>query len=220
MNHPLYRQRRHCGNTSAQCDEFCADFPGEYWRQCDREQNYPAEFVAALTESGFLGALIPEEYGGSGLGLAAAAAILEEIQRTGGNGGACHAQMYIMGTLLRHGSDEQKSRYLPGIAAGDLRLQAFGVTEPGSGTDTTSLKTMAVRDGGEYVINGQKIWTSRAEHSDLMLLLARTTPREDVDKKTRGLSVLIVDMNAAPRSRPGNPPNSHDDEPRYGRSVL
>jgi acyl-CoA dehydrogenase len=176
---------------------LCADFPGEYWRALDRERGYPAEFVAALTKAGFLAALIPEPYGGSGLPLSAAAAIMEEIHVSGGNGAACHAQMYTMGTLLRHGSTAQKDRYLPAIAKGDLRLQAFGVTEPTSGTDTLALRTTAVRDGDSYVINGQKIWTSRAEHSDLMLLLARTTPREQASKRTAGLSVFLVDMRAA-----------------------
>lgn len=174
--------------------KLCAQFPGEYWRKLDENREYPTEFVNALTEAGWLSVLIPEEYGGSGLGLGAAAAILETIQSEGGNGGACHAQMYIMGTILRHGSEEQKRQYLPKIASGELRLQAFGVTEPTSGTDTTSLRTFARREGDEYVVNGQKIWTSRAEHSDLMLLLARTTPREEVAKKTDGLSVFIVDM--------------------------
>ena len=174
--------------------KLCAQFPGEYWRKLDEKREYPTEFVNALTEAGWLSVLIPEEYGGSGLGLGAAAAILETIQSEGGNGGACHAQMYIMGTILRHGSEEQKRQYLPKIASGELRLQAFGVTEPTSGTDTTSLRTFARREGEEYVVNGQKIWTSRAEHSDLMLLLARTTPREEVAKKTDGLSVFIVDM--------------------------
>ena len=174
---------------------LCADFPGEYWRALDRERAYPDKFVAALTKAGFLAALIPEEFGGSGLTMTAAAAIMEEIQASGCNGAACHAQMYTMGTLLRHGSAEQKKRYLPGIARGELRLQAFGVTEPTSGTDTLSLRTTAVRDGNDsYVVNGQKIWTSRAEHSDLMLLLARTTPREQAKKRTDGLSVFLVDM--------------------------
>ncbi len=177
--------------------KLCEGFPGEYWRRLDREMAYPAAFVEALTRSGFLAALIPEEYGGAGLPLSAAAAILEEIQRAGCNGAACHAQMYIMGTLLRHGSEEQKQRYLPRIASGELRLQAFGVTEPTSGTDTTSLKTFARREGDTYVVNGQKVWTSRAEHSDVMLLLARTTPRDQVVKKTEGLSVFIVDMRQA-----------------------
>jgi acyl-CoA dehydrogenase len=173
---------------------LCADFPGEYWRALDRERAYPAEFVAALTKAGFLAALIPEQYGGSGLTMRAAAAIMEEIHASGCNGAACHAQMYTMGTVLRHGSAAQKQQYLPAIASGDLRLQAFGVTEPTSGTDTLSLRTTATRDGDHYVINGQKIWTSRAEYSDLMLLLARTTPRDQVQKRTDGLSVFLVDM--------------------------
>jgi acyl-CoA dehydrogenase len=173
---------------------LCAGFPGEYWRRLDRERAYPTEFVQALTRAGFLAALIPEEYGGSGLSMTAAAAILEEIQAAGCNGAACHAQMYTMGTLLRHGSAEQKRKYLPRIAHGELRLQAFGVTEPTSGTDTLSLRTTAVKQGGRYVVNGQKIWTSRAEHSDLMLLLARTTPREQAKSRTDGLSVFLVDM--------------------------
>ncbi|KRE24786.1 acyl-CoA dehydrogenase [Bosea sp. Root483D1] len=176
---------------------LCADYPGEYWRKLDREMAYPSEFVTALTESGFLSALIPEEYGGAGLPLSAAAAIMEEIQRQGCNGGACHAQMYVMGTLLRHGSADQKQRYLPKIASGELRLQAFGVTEPTSGTDTTALRTTARREGDNYVVNGQKIWTSRAAQSDLMLLLARTTPRDQVTKRTDGLSVFILDMREA-----------------------
>ena len=174
--------------------KLCARFPGEYWRKLDEVRGYPTEFVTALTESGFLSVLIPEEYGGSGLGLSAAAAILETIQETGCNGAACHAQLYTMGTILRHGSEEQKAQYLPGIASGELRLQAFGVTEPTSGTDTTSLRTFARREGDRYVVNGQKVWTSRAEHSDLMLLLARTTSRDQVTKKTEGLSTFIVDM--------------------------
>ena len=177
--------------------KLCSDFQGEYWRKLDREQAYPTEFVKALTDAGFLGALIPEEYGGVGLGMVAASVILEEIHNQGCNAAACHAQMYTMGTVLRHGSDEQKKEYLPKIADGTLRLQAFGVTEPTSGTDTTSLRTVAVRDGDEYVINGQKIWTSRAEHSDLMLLLARTKPLNQVSKKTDGLSVFLLDMRAA-----------------------
>ena len=173
---------------------LCKDFPGDYWRQCDRDQAYPTDFVQALTEAGYLGALIPEEFGGLSLPLSAGAAILEEIHRAGCNAAACHAQMYTMGTVLRHGSDAQKAKYLPGVADGSLRLQAFGVTEPTSGTDTTSLRTTAKRDGDDYVVNGQKIWTSRAEHSDLLLLLARTTPRDKVQKKTDGLSVFLVDM--------------------------
>ena len=177
--------------------KLCAEFPASYWRALDRAMAYPAAFVQALTEAGWLGALIPENFGGSGLPLSAAAVILEEIHRSGGNAGACHAQMYTMGTLLRHGSEAQKTQYLPKIADGTLRLQAFGVTEPSSGTDTGALRTTAKRDGSNYVINGQKIWTSRAEHSDLMLLLARTTPLEEGMKKTQGLSVLLVDMREA-----------------------
>jgi acyl-CoA dehydrogenase len=177
---------------------LCADFPGEYWRKLDRERAYPTEFVDALTKAGFLAALIPEEYGGSGLTMSSAIAIMEEIQAAGCNGAPCHAQMYTMGTVLRHGNADQKQRYLPKIASGELRLQAFGVTEPTSGTDTLALRTTAVRDGNEsYRINGQKIWTSRAEHSDLMLLLARTTPRDQVKKRTEGLSVFLVDMKLA-----------------------
>lgn len=176
---------------------LCAGYPGDYWRGLDRQMAYPQAFVDALTEAGWLAMLIPEEYGGAGLPLSAAAAVLEEIQRAGCNGGACHAQMYTMGTLLRHGSAEQKARYLPQIASGALRLQAFGVTEPTSGTDTGALKTTARREGDDFVINGQKIWTSRAEHSDLMLLLARTTPLSDGMKKTDGLSVILVDMRQA-----------------------
>jgi acyl-CoA dehydrogenase len=175
---------------------LCADFPGEYWRALDRERAYPEKFVTALTKAGFLAALIPEEYGGSGLTMTGAAAIMEEIQASGCNGAACHAQMYTMGTLLRHGSPRQKKHYLPGIARGEIRLQAFGVTEPTSGSDTLSLRTTAVRDGDHFVVNGQKIWTSRAEHSDLMLLLARTTPREQAGRRTAGLTVFLVDMRA------------------------
>ncbi len=180
---------------------LCARFPGEYWRKVDRDRAYPTDFVAALTEAGYLAALIPEEFGGSGLTISAAAAILEEVHASGCNGAACHAQMYTMGTILRHGNDAQKQAYLPKIASGELRLQAFGVTEPTSGTDTLSLRTTAKRDGNDhYVINGQKIWTSRAEHSDLMLLLARTTPKEEVKKRTDGLSVFLVDMRTAEAS--------------------
>lgn len=174
--------------------KLCAGFSGAYWRECDREEAYPTAFVTALTEAGYLSALIPEEYGGLGLPISAGCAILEEIHRSGGNAAACHAQMYTMGTLLRHGSEAQKAQYLPGIADGTLRLQAFGVTEPTSGTDTTALRTTARREGDRYIVNGQKIWTSRAEHSDLMLLLCRTTPRDQCAKKTDGLSVLLVDM--------------------------
>jgi acyl-CoA dehydrogenase len=176
---------------------LCADFPGRYWREHDRTRAYPTEFVAALGAAGFLAVLIPEEYGGSGLGVQAASAVLEEIHKTGCNGAACHAQMYTMGTLLRHGSEAQKREYLPRIAAGELRLQAFGVTEPTSGTDTTRLRTTAVREGDSYRVSGQKVFISRTEHSDLMLLLARTTPREQVAKATDGLSVLIVDLRSA-----------------------
>ena len=176
---------------------LCSNFPGEYWREMDQKREYPTAFVKALTEAGFLAVLIPEEYGGSGLGLTAAAAVLEEIQRSGCNGAACHAQMYIMGTILRHGSPAQKAQWLPRIASGELRLQAFGVSEPSNGTDTLSLKTRAVRQGDHYIVNGQKIWTSRAEHSDLMLLLARTTPREEAKSRSHGLSVFVVDMQKA-----------------------
>ena len=176
---------------------LCADFPGDYWRKLDQDRLYPSAFVTALTEAGYLGALIPEEFGGAGLNLSAAAAILETVQSSGCNGAACHAQMYIMGTILRHGTSAQKEAYLPKIATGELRLQAFGVTEPTSGTDTTSLRTFARREGDHYVVNGQKVWTSRAEHSDLMLLLARTTPKEETAKRTEGLSTFIVDMRAA-----------------------
>src|SRR3984893_15564913 len=175
---------------------LCSQFPGEYWRRLDRDAAYPAEFVKALTAAGYLSALIPEEYGGSGLPLSAAAAIVEEIQRAGCNGAACHAQIYIMGALLRHGNAGQKRKYLPGIASGELRLPAFGVTEPSSGTDTSSIKTVARRDGDHYVVNGQKIWTSRSEYSDLMLLLARTAPKDE-GKRTDGLSVFILDMREA-----------------------
>ena len=177
--------------------DLCRGFPDSYWRELDRKEAYPDEFVQTLTEAGYLAALIPEQYGGSGLGITEAAIILEEVNRSGGNSAACHAQMYIMGTLLRHGSEEQKRAYLPKIASGELRLQAFGVTEPTTGTDTTQLQTMAVRNGDRYVVNGQKVWISRAEYSDLMLLIARTTPREEVVKKTDGLSVFLVDLRAA-----------------------
>ena len=177
--------------------ELCGRFSDAYWRDLDREGDYPEEFVKTLTEAGYLAALIPEEYGGSGLGISEASIILEEVNHSGGNSAACHAQMYIMGTLLRHGSDAQKQEYLPKIASGELRLQAFGVTEPTTGTDTTQLKTMAVRDGERYIVNGQKVWISRAEYSDLMLLIARTTPLEEVKKKTEGLSVFLVDLRTA-----------------------
>jgi len=174
-----------------------ARFPGEYWRKLDEARAYPEEFVRALTDAGWLSALIPEEYGGAGLGITEASIVLEEVNHSGANSGACHAQMYIMGTLLRHGSDAQKRKYLPDIAAGRLRLQSFAVTEPTTGSDTTRLKTMAIRKGDRYVVNGQKVWTSRVQHSDLMLLLARTTPFEQVQKKSEGLSVFLVDMRSS-----------------------
>lgn len=173
------------------------DFDGEYWREKDRERAYPTEFVTKLTELGLLASLIPEEYGGSGLPLSVGAEILKAIHEFGGNAGACHAQMYTMGTVLRHGSPAQKAQYLPMIASGELRLQAFGVTEPTAGTDTTNISTMAVRDGDCYIVNGQKVWTSRAEHSDLMVLLARTTPKDQVQRRSEGLSVFLVDMREA-----------------------
>ena len=193
MDQPLITADPHA-EIREEVRKLCARFPGAYWRELDARRGYPTEFVTALTEAGYLGALIPEEFGGAGLPLSAAAAILETIHAEGCNGAACHAQMYIMGTILKHGSPEQKARYLPGIAEGTLRLQAFGVTEPTSGTDTTALRTTARREGDKWIVNGQKIWTSRAEHSDLMLLLARTTPRDQVAKKTEGLSTFIVDM--------------------------
>ncbi|WP_191084523.1 acyl-CoA dehydrogenase family protein [Roseococcus microcysteis] len=196
MDQPLIAADPHA-EIREEVRKLCARFPGEYWRELDARRGYPTEFVKALTEAGYLGALIPEEFGGAGLPLSAAAAILETIHQEGCNGAACHAQMYIMGTILKHGSPEQKQRYLPGIASGELRLQAFGVTEPTSGTDTTNLRTFARREGDKYIVNGQKIWTSRAEHSDLMLLLARTTPKDQVAKKTEGLSTFIVDMRTA-----------------------
>ncbi len=173
---------------------LCARFPGEYWRALDRERGYPTDFVRALTEGGFLGCLIPEEFGGSGLGLIAAAAILEEVQKSVCNGAACHAQMYIMGTLLRHGSAAQKAQWLPKIASGEIRLQAFGVTEPTAGTDTTAIRTTALRQGDRYIVNGQKVWTSRIEHSDLMLLLSRTQPRSEAARRAEGISVFLVDL--------------------------
>lgn len=181
--------------------KLCARFPDEYWRELDRNREYPAEFVDALTRAGYLSVLIPEAYGGSGLGLSAAAAILQTVQEAGCNGAACHAQLYVMGTILRHGSEAQKAKYLPGIASGELRLQAFGVTEPTSGTDTTSIRTFAAMQGDYYVVNGQKVWTSRAEHSDLMILLARTTRKEECARKTDGISTFIVDMRAIPEAQ-------------------
>src|SRR3954463_12508453 len=194
----LARDSEELAGIRAAVSALCEKFPGEYWRELDRERAYPTEFVAALTEAGFLAALIPEEYGGSGLTILSPAQIMEGIHAAGCNGAACHAQMYVMGTVLRHGNADQKQRYLPKIATGELRLQAFGVTEPTSGTDTLALRTTAVRDGNDsYRVNGQKIWTSRAEYSDLMLLLARTTPRDQVKKRTEGLSVFLVDMSLA-----------------------
>jgi len=178
--------------------ELCRSFPDKYWRELDAKRQYPEEFVRALTRAGYMGALIPEAYGGAGLGVTEAAIILEEIHRSGANAAACHAQMYIMGTLLRHGSEEQKKRYLPALAGGELRLQAFGVSEPATGSDTTRMKTFARRSGDKYIVKGQKIWISRAEHSDLMLLVARTTPVEEVKKRSEGLSVLLVDLRHAP----------------------
>ena len=178
----------------------CAEFPDEYHRKIDHDRAYPKAFVAALTEAGWMAALIPEEYGGSGLSLTAASVIMEEINRTGGNSGACHGQMYNMNTLVRHGSEEQKRLYLPKIASGELRLQSMGVTEPTAGTDTTKITTTAVRKGDRYVINGQKVWISRVKHSDLMILLARTTPLEQVEKKSQGLSIFLVDIHDAVKS--------------------
>jgi acyl-CoA dehydrogenase len=177
--------------------ELCAQFDSKYWQQVEERAGYPEDFVAALTDAGWLAALIPEQYGGGGLTVTEASVILEEINRSGANSGACHAQMYIMGALLRHGSDDQKRKYLPAIASGDLRLQSFAVTEPTTGTDTTKTRTMAVRDGDRYVINGQKVWISRIQHSDLMLLLARTTPLPEVKKKTEGISIFLVDLRGA-----------------------
>jgi acyl-CoA dehydrogenase len=185
--------------------ELCNKFDDQYWQDKDRQHAYPEEFVQELTRAGWLAALIPEEYGGAGLNITEASIILEEINYSGGNSAACHAQMYIMGTLLRHGSPEQKQTYLPQIASGELRLQAFGVTEPDAGSDTTQIKTMAVRQGDRYIINGQKVWTSRYQHSDLMLLLARTTPLDQVKDKTEGLSVFLVDLRTAGSSIEARP---------------
>jgi alkylation response protein AidB-like acyl-CoA dehydrogenase len=185
------------GELKSAVRELCRDYPDKYWRELDEKRAYPEAFVQALTNAGYMATLIPEEYGGAGLGVTEASVILEEIHHSGGNAAACHAQMYIMGTLLRHGSEAHKRQYLPKIADGTLRVQAFGVSEPNTGTDTTQLKTMAVRNGDRYVINGQKIWISRAEHSDLMLLLARTTPLDQVKKRTEGLSTILVDLRQA-----------------------
>src|SRR5262252_1800202 len=192
-----FKQPEHHQAIRGAIRELCAAYPDAYWRELDRRHGYPTEFVRALTEAGWLAVLIPGEFGGAGLGIADASVILEEINHAGGNAAAAHAQMYIMGTLLRHGSDDQKQRYLPPIARGEQRLQAFGVTEPDAGSETTRLKTIAVRHGDCYVVNGQKVWTSRAQHSDLLLLLARTTPYEELDDKTRGLSVFLVDLKEA-----------------------
>ena len=177
--------------------QLCDQYGEDYWLQLDRDRGYPSEFVQELSEAGFLNILIPEAYGGAGLGVIEASAVMEEVCRAGAHAGACHAQMYVMGSVLRHGNEAQKNRYLPEIASGKLRLQSFGVTEPTTGTDTTSLKTVAKKDGDEYVINGQKVWISRIEHSDLMVLLARTTPKDEVQKKTQGLSAFIVDVREA-----------------------
>ncbi len=200
--------------------KLCRDFPGEYWRALDRERAYPTAFVERLTKDGFLSVLIPEEYDGSGLGLRAATAILEEIHRAGCNGAACHAQMYTMGALLRHGSAEQKARYLPKIASGELRLQAFGVTEPTSGTDTTRIRTFARREGDRYIVNGQKIWISRAEHSDLMLLLCRTTPREEVEEDDRRHDGAAGRHARGDRKWPHDPAHPHHAQPRDDRALL
>ena len=191
-----FRAPEELAEIRAAVRELCLRFPGEYWRGLEPD-TYPEEFVRALTENGWLAALVPEEYGGAGLSLTAASVILEEINASGGSSGACHAQMYTMGTILRHGSEEQKRRYLPRIASGDLRLQAFGVTEPTAGSDTTSIQTTATRSDGGWLVRGQKIWTSRALHSDLMLLLARTTPADRVERRTHGLSTFLVDMQRA-----------------------
>ena len=190
-------RRSEIGEIKSAVRALCDSFGENYWRELDETRGYPTKFVEELTHKGFLSALIPSQYGGSGLGLLEASAIMEEISRSGAHAGACHAQMYVMGSILRHGSDEQKQAYLPKIAAGELRLQCFGVTEPTTGTDTTNLRTMAVRDGDVYRVTGQKVWISRVEHSDLMVLLARTTPKSEVAKKTQGMSAFIVDLKAS-----------------------
>lgn len=200
MEHTEYLLDKEAGLHAQICDSvksLCQEFPQEYWRELDRQRAYPTNFVEAMTEAGFLGTLIPEEYGGSGLSLTAAAHVLETIHACGGNAAALHAQMYVMGTVLRHGSEQQKNTWLPKVASGEIRLQAFGVTEPGAGTDTTAISTVAEKQGDMYVVNGQKVWTSRAEHSDLMVLLARTTPKSEVKKRGQGLSVFLVDMRKA-----------------------
>ena len=186
-----------CPEIRAEIRKFCSKYGDEYWRKLDRERHYPEQFVQELSQAGWLAALIPERYGGSGLSMKEASVILEEINRSGGNSAACHAQMYIMGSLLRHGSEEQKRRYLPKIASGEIRLQAFGVTEPDAGSDTTHIRTFARKDGDFYVVNGGKIFTSRVQHSDMMLLLARTTPYEQCEKKTLGMSIFLVDLRTA-----------------------
>ena len=220
-NRDAWRSARIIRSCAKSIRKICEGYPGAYWRKLEDEQAYPTEFVNELTQGGFLASLIPEEYGGSGLPLRAAAVILEEINGSGCNAGACHAQMYIMGTVLRHGSDEQKQRYLPKIATGELRLQAFGVTEPTTGSDTTKLKTRAVRDGNAgYVVNGQKVWTSRARHSDLMLLLARTTPVEEVKRRTDGLSVFLIDLKANLGKGVEIRPIDGDDQPQHHRDLL
>src|SRR5580765_4681781 len=196
MTSPAPLRLRH-GEIRDAVRELCRKFPDSYFRQIDAERGYPEAFVDALTKAGWMAALIPHEYGGSGLGLSHASVIMEEINRSGGNSGACHGQMYNMGTLLRHGSEAQKRGYLPRIASGELRLQSMAVTEPSTGTDTTKIKTVAVRKDGRYVVNGQKVWISRVQHSDLMILLARTTPLAEVKKKSEGMSIFIVDLHDA-----------------------
>jgi hypothetical protein len=197
----------------------CNQFDSAYWQKVDHDRAYPEACVDALTKAGWLAALIPQEYGGSGLGLSEASVIMEEINRCGGNAGACHGQMYNMGTLLRHGSAEQKKRYLPDIASGRLRLQSMGVTEPTTGTDTTKIKTVAERKGDRYVVNGQKVWISRIQHSDLMILLARTTPIDQVKRKSEGMSVFLVDLKRVDRQGPGGPPDPEHGQPRDQRAV-
>ena len=200
--------------------ELCSRFGSDYWQGLDEHAGYPEAFVRALTEAGWLAALIPEEYGGGGLGVTEASVILEEINRSGANSGACHAQMYIMGALVRHGSEAQKRKYLPDIASGALRLQSFAVTEPTTGTDTTKTRTFAARRGDRYVVNGQKVWISRMQHSDLMLLLARTTPLAEVKKKTDGLSIFLVDLRGAEGEGADHPADPEHGQPRDQRGVL
>ena len=200
--------------------ELCGQFDSKYWQEVEERAGYPEAFVKALTEAGWLAALIPEQYGGGGLSVTEASVILEEINRSGANSGACHAQMYIMGALLRHGSDEQKQQYLPAIASGELRLQSFAVTEPTTGTDTTKTRTTATRNGDRYVVNGQKVWISRIQHSDLMLLLARTTPLPEVKKKTEGMSIFLVDLRGAEQQGHDGPADPQHGQPRDQRGVL